>query len=68
MKARVAAHLDGGGALYLLSDAIEMARAKKSAADYGLAIRLTECQQFDTNLGGNYQWCPLARENGARTN
>jgi hypothetical protein len=68
MKSRVAAHLDAGGALYLMSDAGDMARAKKSVAGYGLAIRLTECQQFDTNLGGNYQWCPLARENGTRTN
>ena len=35
--------------------------ARRAVADYGLAIRLTECQQFDTNLGGNYRWCPLAR-------
>jgi hypothetical protein len=61
MKARVAAQLDKGGDLYLLIAAIDMARAKKAVADYGLAIRLTECQQFDTNLGGTYQWCPLAR-------
>ena len=29
MKSRVAAHLDAGGALYLLSDATDMARAKR---------------------------------------
>ena len=36
---------------------------KDSAAlkDYGLAIRWPECQQFDTNITGTYQWCPLAR-------
>ena len=31
-------------------------------ADYHLAIRWPECQQFDTNLIGTYQWCPLARK------
>ena len=62
MKARVAAHLAKGGALFLISDATDMARARKAVADYGLAIRLTECQQFDTNLVGTYQWCPIANE------
>jgi len=37
-----------------------MARAHDALADYRLAIRWTECQQFDTNLVGIYQWCPLA--------
>ncbi|MBV9549547.1 MAG: hypothetical protein JO256_07730 [Alphaproteobacteria bacterium] len=67
MKARVAAHLASGGALYLISDATDMARARKATADYGLAIRLTECQQFDTNLVGAYQWCPLARTEEAKS-
>jgi hypothetical protein len=65
MQARIAAHLDMGGALFVLADATDMARAKKAVGDYGLAIRLTECQQFDTNLVGTYQWCPLAKTNGA---
>ena len=61
MRQRVAAHLAGGGDLYLIADATDMARAREAASDYRLAIRATECQQFDTNLGGAYQWCPLAR-------
>ena len=28
----------------------------------GLAIRWPECQQFDTNLVGTYQWCPLTKK------
>ncbi|MNC96537.1 hypothetical protein D3C83_139350 [compost metagenome] len=63
MRQRVAAHLSGGGDLYLIADAAEMARARPAAADYQLVIRASECRQFDTNLGGAYQWCPLARIN-----
>jgi hypothetical protein len=60
MRARVAAQLRSGGDLYLLSDATDMGRARDALADYGLAIRWTECQQFDTNIVGTYQWCPLS--------
>jgi len=63
MKARVAAHLAKGGDIYLMAEAADMARARKAVADYGLAIRLTECQQFDTNLGGDYRWCPVTKTN-----
>jgi hypothetical protein len=59
MKRRVAAHLAGGGALYLISDAGDMGRAREAVTDYRLALHTAECQQFDTNLGGAYQWCPL---------
>ena len=59
MRARVAAQLRGGGDLYLISDATDMGRARDALADYGLAIRWTQCQQFDTNIVGTYQWCPL---------
>jgi hypothetical protein len=61
MKSRVKAHLEQGGVIYVMSAVNDMARAKKAVGDYGLAIRLTECQQFDTNLGGNYEWCPLEK-------
>lgn len=61
MRARVAAHLASGGDLYLIADATDMVRGREAVADYGLGIRLAQCQQFDTNLGGAYQWCPLAR-------
>jgi len=60
MRARVAAHRRAGGDLYLIADATDMARARDALADYGLAIRWTECQQFDTNITGTYQWCPLS--------
>jgi hypothetical protein len=62
MMRRVAAHLASGGDLYLIADAADMARAHDALADYRLAIRWSECQQFDTNLIGTYQWCPLARK------
>jgi hypothetical protein len=62
MKARVNAHLNGGGDLYLIASASDMGRARDALADYRLAIRWPECQQFDTNLIGTYQWCPLARK------
>ena len=62
MRARVAAQLRDGGEIYLISDATDMGRARDALADYGLAIRWTECQQFDTNIVGTYQWCPLSRK------
>jgi hypothetical protein len=61
MRARVAAHK---GALYLLSDAYDMARAREALAQYGLAIRWLECRVFETNLPGVYRFCPLARKPG----
>jgi hypothetical protein len=62
MKARVAAHRRAGGELYLMADATDMDRAHDALADYGLAIAWPRCQQFDTNLVGTYQWCPLVRK------
>lgn len=62
MRRRVATHLARGGDLYLIADATDMGRARDALADYGLAIRWTECQQFDTNMAGIYQWCPLTKK------
>jgi hypothetical protein len=62
MMRRVEAQLAGGGDLYLIADAGDMTRAHDALADYHLAIRWPECQQFDTNLIGTYQWCPLAKK------
>jgi hypothetical protein len=62
MMRRVAEHLARGGDLYLIAEASDMGRARNALADYALAIRWPECQQFDTNLIGAYQWCPLARK------
>jgi hypothetical protein len=61
MRRRVAAHLAHHGALYLIGAASEMMRARDALADYNLAIAWTRCQQFDTNLVGTYEWCPLFR-------
>ena len=60
MKKQVAAHLARGGDVILIADAGDMTRAHDALADYRLAIRWPECQQFDTNLIGTYQWCPLS--------
>ena len=60
MKGRVGRHVRLGGDLYLIADATDMSRARDALSDYNLAIRWSECQQFDTNLVGTYQWCPLA--------
>jgi hypothetical protein len=60
MHQRIARHMARGGRLFLISAAGDMMRARQALIAYGLAIRWTECQQFDTNLGGAYQWCPLA--------
>ena len=57
----VIANVRPSGDLYLMADATDMERARRALRDYDLAIRWTECQQFDTNLIGTYQWCPLAR-------
>jgi hypothetical protein len=62
MMARVKRQLAGGGDLYLIAEATDMDRARDALADYGLAIRWPQCQQFDTNLVGIYQWCPLTRK------
>ena len=62
MKARVRDHLAKGGDLYLMADAGGITRAHDALGDYHLAIRWSECQQFDTNLIGTYQWCPLAKK------
>jgi hypothetical protein len=62
MMHQVTAHLASGGDLYLIADAGDMGRARGALADYRLAIRWPECQQFDTNLTGTYQWCPLAKK------
>ncbi len=60
MQRRVSSQLQAGGDLYLIADATDMGRARDALSDYNLVIRWTECQQFDTNLVGTYQWCPLA--------
>ena len=62
MRTRIVRHIKAGGALILIADAADMIRARDALADYGLAILWTQCQQFDTNLVGIYQWCPITRQ------
>ncbi len=62
LKARVAAHLAGGGDLFLIAEVNEMLRAGKALSDYGLAAVMPQCQQFDTSVNALYQWCPLSRK------
>ena len=59
---RVAAQLAAGKPIYLIADPAELPRAHDALADYHLAIVWPQCQQFDTNILGTYQWCPLARK------
>ena len=60
MRVRVDQARKKGWDLYLIAEAFDMTRAHDALADYGLAIRWTECRLFDTNLAGAYQFCPLA--------
>ena len=59
---RVAAQLAAGKPIYLIADPAELPRAHDALADYHLAIVWPQCQQFDTNILGTYQWCPLTRK------
>ena len=62
MKARVSRQLREGGDLYLIADATDMGRARDALNDYDLAIRWTECQQFDTNLVGDLSMVPACEK------
>jgi hypothetical protein len=59
MKARVVQHLARGGALFVLSDAYDMGRARDALVGYGLRIDWQKCTVFDTNIIGDYEFCPL---------
>ena len=59
MKNRVRNHLAHGGALYVLSDAYDMGRARDALVGYGLRIDWLKCTVFDTNIIGDYEFCPL---------
>jgi hypothetical protein len=62
-KARVAVFK---GDLFLISDPYEMDRARAALAGYGLAIVWLQCGDITTNLGGQYQFCPLYRKPDAK--
>jgi hypothetical protein len=53
------------GDLFVIADAGEMPRSRDALAVYGLAMNAAECRNIETNLGGPYRFCPLARvQNG----
>jgi hypothetical protein len=49
------------GDLFVIADAGEIARGRDALAVYGLAMNVAECRSIETNLGGPYRFCPLAR-------
>jgi hypothetical protein len=59
MKNRVQQHLARGGVLFVLSDAYDMGRARDALVGYGLRIDWLKCTVFDTNIIGDYEFCPL---------
>ncbi len=58
-KARVKAFT---GDMFLIADKYEIDRARVALAEYGLAINWFECGDIKTNMGGDLQFCPLARK------
>jgi hypothetical protein len=50
------------GDLYAIFSDYEIARSADALADYGLAFELSQCGDIDTNLTGDYRFCPLTRE------
>ncbi len=58
-KARV-----GGfkGDLYVIFDAYEVARGIDALADYGLVLDDKACGDIETNLTGDYRFCPVTRK------
>jgi len=59
MKNRVRGHLALRGDLYVLSDAYDMGRTRDALVEYGLRIDWLKCTVFDTNIIGDYEFCPL---------
>jgi hypothetical protein len=59
MKKRVRGHLARHGDLYVLSDAYDMGRTRDALVEYGLRIDWLKCTVFDTNIIGDYEFCPL---------
>jgi hypothetical protein len=59
MKNRVRGHLAHRGDLYVLSDAYDMGRTRDALVEYGLRIDWLKCTVFDTNIIGDYEFCPL---------
>jgi len=63
-RARVAAFK---GELYLIAAPDEIDRTRKAVAGYGLALAPARCADIEANLGGPYDFCPLARKAKPKT-
>jgi hypothetical protein len=59
MKGRVGEYVAKKRDLYVLSDAYDMGRARDALVEYGLRIDWLKCKVFDTNIIGDYEFCPL---------
>ncbi|MBV9903737.1 MAG: hypothetical protein JO346_04055 [Alphaproteobacteria bacterium] len=59
MQGRVWEHIARHKDLYLLADAYDMGRARAALVEYHLRINWPKCQVFDTNIIGDYKFCPL---------
>jgi len=59
MKGRVYEWVGRGRDLYVLSDRYDMNRAREALAEYHLRIDWPKCTVFDTNIIGDYEFCPL---------
>src|SRR5262249_36334711 len=59
MKGRVWEYVAKKRDLYVLSDAYDMGRTRDALVEYGLRIDWLKCKVFDTNIIGDYEFCPL---------
>jgi hypothetical protein len=59
MKGRVWEYVAKKRDLYVLSDAYDMGRTRDALVEYGLRIDWLKCEVFDTNIIGDYEFCPL---------
>jgi hypothetical protein len=59
MKGRVGEYVAKKRDLYVLSDAYDMGRTRDALVEYGLRIDWLKCEVFDTNVIGDYEFCPL---------
>jgi hypothetical protein len=59
MKGRVYEWIARKRDLYVLSDAYDMGRTRDALTEYHLRIDWLKCTVFDTNIIGDYEFCPL---------
>lgn len=59
MKGRVFEYINKKRDIYVLASAYDMGRARDALAEYHLRIDWLKCEVFDTNIVGDYEFCPL---------